>query len=207
MYPVVANLPKLATVARTGRRPGSNVTRQEILAAARHSFATRGYDATSVRGVARVAGVDPALVHHFFGTKHALFAAAMDLPVDPADMVRGLLEPGVDGVGERLVRTLLAIWDSPEGAPFLGLMRNAVTQDDAARMLREFLATSVLRELAEAVGADEPELRASLAASQIMGLGMARKLIGLEPLASADRERLVRAVAPTIDRYLTGDLD
>jgi hypothetical protein len=130
----------------------------------------------------------------------------MDLPVDPAVIVRGLLEPGVAGLGERLVRALLAIWDSPEGAPFLGLMRTAVTHEDAARMLREFLATSVLSELAREAGADDPALRASLAASQVMGLGMARKLIGLEPLASADAEQLVRAVAPTIDRYLTGDL-
>ena len=189
-----------------GRRPGSSDTRAAILAAARTSFAASGYNASSVRSIARSAGVDPALVHHFFGTKRELFVAALELPVDPATVVRGLLADGVEGVGTRLVRTLLALWDSPEGAVFIGLIRSAATDESAARMVREFLADAILGEVATAIGSDDPRLRASLAASQIMGLAMARKVIGVEPLASADPDRIAAAVGPTVDRYFSGPI-
>lgn len=189
-----------------GRRPGSSGTREGILAAARASFSATGYEATSVRGIAREAGVDPALVHHFFGTKRELFVAALELPVDPALVVRGLLADGREDVGARLVRTLLALWDSPDGAAFIGLLRTAATDESAARMVREFLADAILGEVAGVLGGDEPRLRASLAASQVMGLAMARKVVRVEPLATADPERLAAAVGPTLDRYLTGPL-
>src|SRR5919206_3634104 len=94
---------------RTGRRPGPNTTRAAILDAARAAFAARGYDAVSVRAIAREAGVDPALVHRFYGSKERLFVAAMDLPVAPSDIVRGLLAEGVEDVGERLVRRFVEL--------------------------------------------------------------------------------------------------
>ena len=120
---------------RSGRRPGDSGTREAILAAAKESFAASGYDATTIRGVGRAAGVDPALVHHFFGTKQDLFAAAMDLPVDPAQMVPALLADGVDGLGERLVRMFLLVWDSTPGqGPMLALLRSAAANDQAAAL-------------------------------------------------------------------------
>jgi AcrR family transcriptional regulator len=192
---------------RTGRRPGPTRTRGVILDAARSAFAARGYDAVSVRSVAREADVDPALVHRFFGSKEQLFAAALELPVAPGVLVATLLAGGVEGVGERLVRTLLTLWDSPGGfAPFLALVRGAVDNDAAATMLREFVTREVLGRIAAVAAPDRPELRASLAGSQVVGLAMARHIVRVPPLAGADREEIVAAVGPAIQRYLTGEL-
>jgi AcrR family transcriptional regulator len=196
-----------ASAKRTGRRPGPTRTRAAILDAARSAFATRGYDAVSVRAVARKAGVDPALVHRFFGSKEGLFAAAMALPVAPSALVTALLADGLDGLGERLVRTLLTLWDSPGGfAPFLALVRGATGSEAAATMLREFLTREVLGRIAAVAAPDRPELRASLAGSQIVGLAMARYIVRVTALADADPDEITAAVGPTIQRYLTAPL-
>lgn len=192
---------------RSGRRPGDSGTREAILAAAKESFAASGYVATTIRGVGRAAGVDPALVHHFFGPKQDLFAAAMDLPVDPAQIVPALLADGVDGLGERLVRMFLLVWDSTPGqGPMLALLRSAAANDQAAAMLREFLTHAMLGPLARAAGRDRPELRASLVGSQMMGLAVARYVVRLDPLATADADAIAPIIGPTVQRYLTGDL-
>jgi AcrR family transcriptional regulator len=197
-------------MARTGRRPGGSAgsgSREAILAAARQALAQHGYDGTTVRGIAAEAGVDPALVHHFFGTKQGLFAAAMELPVDPSAVLPALLAPGVEGLGERLVRFFLSLWEAPaDRSPFLALIRGAVTHEESAALLREFVTRAVLGRVAAAVNESQPELRATLAGSQMVGLAMARYVIRLEPLASADIETVVAAVAPTVQRYLAGSL-
>ncbi len=193
--------------ARSGRRPGDSGTRDAILAAARESFGSAGYGGTTIRGVARTAGVDPALVHHFFGTKEGLFGAAMELPFDPAVFVSDLLADGMEGLGERVVRTFLAIWDGTPGqGPLLALLRSAVTDEQAADSLRAFLTRVLLIPLAKAAGEDRPQLRANLVASQMVGLAVARYVVRLEPLASAGPDDLAPALGPTVDRYLTGPL-
>ncbi|TDB76081.1 TetR family transcriptional regulator [Micromonospora sp. KC723] len=194
---------------RTGRRPGNPDTREAILAAARTAFAERGFDAASIRVIAAAAGVDPALVHHYFGTKEQLFRATVDIPVDPAQLLPAVLAGDVDGVGERLVRTFLTVWDSPAGAAAVALLRSAVANEWTARLLREFLVTQVLRRVLDQLAVDPAELplRGSLVATQMIGLAMMRYVIRLEPVASADPEALVTAVAPTVQRYLTGQLD
>lgn len=190
-----------------GRRAGPTRTRQSILEAARGAFATRGYDATSIRVVAREAGVDPALVHHFFATKAGLFAAATELPVDPEQVVSAILAGPRGQIGVRLVRTVVELWDAPGTFdPMLALLRGAVSHEDAARLLREFITTEVLGRLAAAAAPDAPEARAALLGSQIVGLAMARKVVRLEPLASAPPEWLAATIGPTIQRYLTGRL-
>ena len=195
------------TRRRTGRRPGPNQTRAAIVRAARAAFAERGYDAVSIRSVARDAGVDPALVHRFYGSKEALFIAAMELPVAPSALVAGLLAEGVDRLGERLVRTFLELFDRPEAfAPFLALIRGAVSNERAAALLREFVTREVLGRLAAAASPDRPDLRAGLAGSQIVGLAMARYVVRIAPLAGADRETVIKCVGPAIQRYLTGEL-
>jgi AcrR family transcriptional regulator len=194
-------------MARTGRRPGDSGTREAILAAARASFAQRGYDATSIRAVAAAAGVDPALVHHYHGGKAELFAAAMRLPVNPAELIAALLDEGVDGFGPRLIGRVLEIWDTEgDDSPLLGLLRSAATNEAAAAMLREFLAGEVIGKALARIDSDRRELRASLAASQVMGLLMARYVVRIEPLASADRETLAPLVGETLQRYFTGEL-
>jgi AcrR family transcriptional regulator len=194
-------------MARTGRRPGASATREAILEAARESFAERGYFETSVRAVAARAGVDAALVHHYFGTKDRLFAAAMELPFDPAAIAPVLLEPGLDGLGERLVRFFLRVWDQPSSrARIQAILRNALSHDAAAALLRDVITREVLGRVAAAVDTPDAPLRASLVGAQLVGLGLARYIIRLEPLASADPEVVVASVAPAIQRYLTGDL-
>ena len=197
-----------AAPRRSGRRTGDSGTREAILAAARESFGSAGYGGTTIRGVARAAGVDPALVHHFFGNKDGLFAAAMELPFDPVMLLRGLLAEGLDGLGERIARTFLTTWDATPGqGPMLAMIRSAVTDDKAAASLRGFLTRVLFIPLADAAGSDRPELRANLVGSQMVGLAMARYVVRLEPLVSTSPEELAPIVGRTIDRYLTGPLD
>jgi AcrR family transcriptional regulator len=195
-------------VARTGRRPGNQDTREAILTAARHAFAERGYDGASIRAIATSAGVDPALVLHYFGTKDKLFLESVGAPLDPMTVMSEVVVGGVDGIGERIVRTFLSVWDSPRGKAAAALFRSAVAHDWSARMLREFLVTQVLRRAMRTLDLDPAEapLRASLVASQISGLAMTRYILRIEPLASAPPEVVVAAIAPTIQRYLTGQL-
>lgn len=190
-----------------GRRKGPTQTRQAIIDAARGMFSSHGYDAVSLRAIARQAGVDPALVHHFFDGKSDLFAAAMRLPVDPAPFITALLAGDRDTLGERLVFALVTLWDRPDGfGGFLGLVRGAVTHPDAAAMLREFVTREILAPIATAAAPDNPETRAALAGSQIVGLAIARKIVCVEPIATADPAWLATTIGPTIQRYLTAPL-
>ena len=186
-----------------GRRPAGEDTRAVILDAAREEFAAKGYDASSMRAIARSAGVDPALVHHYFEGKPGLFAETMELPVRPALVVAALLEGPREQIGERVVRTFFGIWDPPEGRQRLvALIRSAVSHEEAARMLREFLAREVFGRVAAELGVPDPQMRAGLAVSQMLGVALLRYVMGLEPMASATPEQLVEQLAPTLQRYL-----
>jgi AcrR family transcriptional regulator len=206
-----------APAGRTGRRAGDSGTREAILAASRKRFAEHGYDGATIRGIAADAGVDPALVHHFFGSKERLFAAAMRLPVVPGELLAAALAAGradpTESLGEHLVRTVLRAWDSHEIRDiFLGLIRSASTSAQATTMLREFVTEAIVGRLATVAQPGGPvdpagaRYRASLVASQVVGLMLTRYVLGLEPLATADLDTLVAAIGPTVDRYLTGDL-
>lgn len=193
---------------RPGRRPGSADTRGRILEAARAAFGERGYDGATIRDIAARAGVDGALVHHYFGSKQRLFLAAMEIPVDFATAVPALLEGPPDRLGERFVGFILELWERPGLHPLLlGVVRSASTDPVAADMVRRLLAEGPLLALATALDRPDAALRASLAGSQFIGLILARFVVGVEPLASMDRDALAAAVGPTIQRYLVGDLD
>ncbi|CAN5756696.1 TetR family transcriptional regulator [soil metagenome] len=193
---------------RTGRRPGDSGARTAILDAARLSFAQEGYEGATIRSIAGTARVDPALVHHYFGNKDDLFAAAMEFPFNPAEALVPLLEQGPDGLGERILRLFLSMWDQRAPAsPFVAMIRSASSNDQAATMLREFITREVIGRIAHALATDHPELRATLVGSQMVGLGFARYVVRIEPLASANTDTVVICIAPTIQRYLTGDLD
>jgi AcrR family transcriptional regulator len=189
-----------------GRRPGGPDTRGEILSVARGSFAERGFDRTTIRAVAADAGVDPALVHHYFGSKEDLFLAALEIPVDPRTLIPQVFAPGLDGVGERLVRTFLGVWDQPQNNQALvAFLRTAIVADEHADLLRNGIARVVLRAVIpqlEPVG--DAEVRATLVASQLAGLIMARYVLRIEPLASLPADAVVAWVAPNIQRYVDG---
>jgi AcrR family transcriptional regulator len=192
---------------RTGRRAGESGTREAILDAARSRFARSGYDGATIRAIAADAGVDPALVHHFYGTKEKLFVAAMHFPIVPSEVLRDVVGSSRQRRGEAVVRTVLGIWDDPPArATALGLLRSAVTNEGAARMLREFVSDAILSLVARAAEPDDADFRAALVASQVVGLGFARLVLELEPVASASVDELARAIGPTLQRYLTGDL-
>jgi AcrR family transcriptional regulator len=156
--------------------------------------------------VARSARVDPALVLHFFGSKDELFLAAMKLPLDPSRVLPELIAPGIDGLGERLVRRFIEIWDSPEGRHLVGFVRSVASHDSAATMMREFFTHAVLERIAALLHIDDPHRRASLIASQLFGLALARYVVKLDPVASATADDLARWIGPTVQRYLTAEL-
>ena len=137
--------PGTAGTRRPGRRPGNPGTREAVLAAARAAFAERGFDGATIRGIAAAAGVDPALVHHYFGSKDKLFLAAVEAPADPADLLPEVLAGGRDDLGDNVVRLLLRVWDGPMRPAGLALVRSAVGNEWTAKLLREFLVTQVLR--------------------------------------------------------------
>ena len=187
-------------MARTGRRPGAGGTRDKILAAARSHFADVGFEGATIRGIAAAAKVDPKLVLHYFESKEGVFIAAVDFPFDPAIAIPPLLEPGLDGLGSRLVRFFLETWESPAGSPMLALIRSVVSSERAAAMLRDFVTREVLARLARALELDQPHLRASLVGSQLVGLAMLRYVVKVEPLASAPVARVATWIGPTLQR-------
>lgn len=201
------------TSTRTGRRAGESGTREAILGASRAQFAEHGYDGATIRAIARAAGVDPALVHHYFGDKESLFAAAMKLPVIPSEVITAALtqgDPG-DSLGTHMVRTALSVWESADVRDaFQTMLRSALTSDHAAATLRQFITEAILRPLAAAADggvAERTPFRASLVATQMLGLALGRYVLRFEPVVAASADELAAAVGPTLDRYLTGDID
>jgi AcrR family transcriptional regulator len=194
-------------VKRRGRRPGPSGTRERIAQAARRQFAELGYDRTTVRSVAAEAGVDPALVPHYFGSKQQLFLAAVDLPFDISELVERVRRGPRAKVGERVARFALDVLEDPDArVRWTGMVRAAASDPDAAEVLRDVLTQRVFEPMAEALGSEDAALRANLASSQMVGLVMARYVIGIEPLASADSDTIAAAIAPTLQRYLVGSL-
>jgi AcrR family transcriptional regulator len=219
---------------RPGRRAGDSGTREAILDAARGQFATVGYYRGTIRAIAAEAGVDPALVHHYFGTKEALFAAAMRLPIVPSEVISAALapvageaagsgsssragQPGeAGGLGEVIVRTALTVWETPGlRETMLGLLRSAVASEQVAVMLREYVAESILGTVARVVGLGGPgsgmspaeaEYRIGMVATQMLGLAMARMVLGFPAVAGASVDDLAATIGPSVERYLTGDI-
>jgi AcrR family transcriptional regulator len=192
---------------RRGRRPGNEDTRGAILEAAREEFAARGYSATTLRGIARAAEVDPRLVHHYFDGKREIFAASIGVPTDLNVIVGAVAGPGPDGVGDRMVAAFVGVWDQPGMRERMAALLSAVVSDpQTARGVREFVASEVFGAITSALGVPDGERRASLALSQMLGLAMARYMLAIEPLASLPGPELVALVGPTLQRYLADPL-
>ncbi len=191
---------------RRGRRPGGGDTRAELLDAARAVFAERGYDGATVRAIAERAGVDPAMVNHWFGGKEPLFVAALDLPADPAAILGEALPGDPADLAERIISRLLRVWDETGAAQLSTLLQSIAGHEVAASLLREFIGRVLAGKVLAKVAPDRPEFRASLAGSQMFGLAFVRYVLKVEPLASADHATIIAAVAPNLQRYLTGPL-
>ncbi|GLX96043.1 TetR family transcriptional regulator [Herbidospora sp. NBRC 101105] len=192
--------------SKTGRRPGTPQTREAILEAAIASFVESGYAATTIRGVARAADVDPALVMHFFGSKDSLFDAALRGAM-PVQELAVALAGDVSSLGERLTRRYLEVWESPETGPRIrAIVGSIASTPAAAQIMRDFMSGELATPLAKSLPGDQPERRAILAAAQLMGMAFARYLLAVEPMASMTTDELVISVGPSVQRYLTGDL-
>ncbi|MFD6418199.1 TetR family transcriptional regulator [Streptomyces sp. NPDC060194] len=178
-----------------------------MLRAAQECFAVRGYEGTTVREIARTAGVDAALVHYYFGSKREVFAAAISDALRPGEIGPAVLGGGPEGIGERMLRAFLEQWSSRERRePMLAVIRSAFSHEEAAVQLRHFVTTEVLGILVRAIPRPDAAVRATLVGSQLIGLIMVRYIVRVEPLASADTETLVRLFAPVVQRFLTEDL-
>lgn len=192
---------------RPGRPVGSSDTRERILTSARELFARNGIGNTSVRAIATDAGVDPALVHHYFGTKEKLFTAAVNVSFDPADILVPLRAAPVEELGRILASLVLAVWDSDVGAGMVAALRSALAGDEIG-IFRSFLRDIVVTELAARV--DNPKgsgvIRAEFAATQILGVAITRHILELQPMATMPLEQVVDTIAPTLQRYFTGDI-
>ena len=197
----------MTTRVSRGRRPGAPDTRAEVLAAARTSFAEKGFRGTTIRAVAAAAGVDPALVHHYFGSKDDLFLAALEMPVDPRALLAPVMTQGPDGAGERLLRTFLSVWDDPDiQVQLLAVVRSVLTED-GGRLLKEGFIPVVVGPVLAQLVKDRPEVRIPLVASQVVGLIVTRYLLALPPMAEMPAEDVVARIGPVLQHYLTGDLD
>ncbi|MBY8338551.1 TetR family transcriptional regulator [Streptomyces spinosirectus] len=194
----------MSTRPPRGRRPGDARAKEAILDAARRQFAELGYDRASLRRIAADAEVDAALVSHYFGSKQQLFAAAAPFPMDPEEVLADLLGGPRETIGQRLAQHVLRLTENTEGRQKLtGLMRAAASEEAAARMVRDRITGAMLLPLAKGLDAPQAELRAALAASQMVGLIMARHVVGVQPLLDSGTDVLVAAIGPVLQRYLT----
>lgn len=199
---------KTQATRRRGRRPGGTDTKDALITAAREVFVEQGFDGATVRAIATRAGVDAAMVNHWFGGKEGLFAeAVLKLPVNPQEIVKRLLSADPEDIGETIVRNFLTIWDTTGGGVFTALIRSITSHEDAAAALKDFFFKHIFKHVIVKLSPDQYEFRATLVATQIVGMGMVRYVTKFEPLASADIDTMVAAVAPTFQRYITGKID
>ncbi len=195
----------MSTPRRTGRRPGNPDTRGAVLAAARSRFAQDGYEGATIRAIAAEAAVDPALVHHYFGTKPALFRAAAAFPADAGALREVLAEGTRTERVTALARFFFRVWEDEEDrAQLRSVLRSAMTHDDAAALLRTFVSRELLGPIAETLQVEDPGVRLPLAAAQMIGIAMLRYIVRIEPLASTPTEELVARLVPVLEFHLFG---
>jgi AcrR family transcriptional regulator len=194
-------------MARTGRRPGGVDTKGSILAAARSEFAAKGFHQATIRSIAAEASVDPALVHHYFGTKEDLFAASIDLPLRPTEIAETVLAGGLEAAGRNITSLFFMVWENPEARdPLLAMLRGAFTTEHGAAVLREFFGTAMLGMVAPLIRGADAELRVSLAVSHLIGVAVLRYVIGFPSLRDVPVEQLVDTLTPQIQAYFADPL-
>ncbi len=188
-----------------GPRGGDAHTRADIVRSALRLFTEKGYERTSMRAIAREAGVDPSLPRHYFPTKSQLFVEALG-PMGQLEGRVGTIAGGAPAeVGEQIVRTFLSLWDSPEYGPRLRiLLTTAATTPEIGEMLKAMLFHTMFQRVAAATGVDDAAARSAAIASQMVGLALMRYVLRLEPLASATPDEIVARFTPAIQVLATG---
>ncbi|HZX08398.1 TetR family transcriptional regulator [Kribbella sp.] len=188
-----------------GRRPGGPDTRGEILEAARESFADKGFAATSMRAVARQAGVDAALVHHYFDSKDGLFIEAMAIPVDPRRIAARILDGPPEQMGRRIAAAFLGVWETPDGRQRMQALFGSIAgSEEVARMMREGIGQMIIQPVSQSLHVPDAALRVGLVGSQLVGAAILRYVVRLEPIASIDLDTLIDRLAPVLQQHLTG---
>ncbi|TMS54984.1 TetR/AcrR family transcriptional regulator [Mycobacterium sp. DBP42] len=186
-----------------GRRPGQSGTREELVATARQMFAEGGYDKTSLRDIATAAGVDPALIRHYFGSKAELFRAAVGWPFDPEQFSDRILGDTETGLAERLARLFFELWEQPDTrAPLLAILRGAATHEESAALVRQFIEQRLYPQIATALTGADAELRVDLAMGQLLGIAYLRHILRIEPIASQSVEELIARAVPAVRVHL-----
>ncbi|MEV6908780.1 TetR family transcriptional regulator [Amycolatopsis sp. NPDC051071] len=192
------------TPRRSGRWRSGAESKQRILQTARELFGLHGYSGTTVRAIATSAGVDPAMVFYFFGTKQGLFGAAIEMSGNVPPAIESLFTDGLDGIGERVVRTLLENLDKSDRTPLVMLTRSAPTDEGSGALLREFIDREITDRLAAMLDTPDAALRAGMVNVQILGLAVARYIVRIEPIASSSIDELVTRFGPLVQHCLTG---
>ena len=192
------------SAGRPGRWRSGAESRQRILEAARALFREHGYAGTTVRAVAAEARVDPAMVFYFFGSKQGLFGAAIEMAPALPEAIESIFVGGLDGIGERMVRTLLENMDRSEHAPLAIITRSAPTHEQSEALMREYIDREIIHRLAELLDAPDARLRAGMVAVQLLGLAAARYVVRIEPIVSASVDELASRFGPLVQRCLTG---
>jgi AcrR family transcriptional regulator len=193
---------------KVGRRPGNQDTRGQIITAARHAFAEKGFAGASMRAIAAEAGVDAALIHHYFDSKQQLFLATVALPPELPRIVERVAAGSRSDLGERLVRTVLGVWDSELQPSLIAAIRTTLTDPALTRSVGEFLALEVIGQVlrGDDLPAEEANRRTGLIASQILGLLIGRYVLRMPALANRESEDLIAEIGPTVQRYVDGHI-
>ncbi|MGV9801672.1 TetR/AcrR family transcriptional regulator [Mycobacterium sp. NPDC003449] len=186
-----------------GRRPGHAGTRDLLLATARRMFGEAGFDKTSVRDIAAAAGVDPAMIRHYFGSKADLFRATVGWPFDPERLGERIAHGDRGGLAERLTTAFFELWEQPDTrAPLLAILRGAATHDESAALVRQFIEVRLYPQIAGRLDGADAELRVDMAMAQLLGIAYLRHILRIEPLASQPMDTLVAQAVPVVRMHL-----
>ena len=184
----------------------SERTKLRIQQAAAKLFASRSFETVSTRAIAKEAGVDAALIHHYFGSKEGLFQAVLNAAIRPEQLEALVVSESPEDWGRQLVRAADKVWTSPAAPALKAVVRRVLVGHEG--MLREFVTRSLLNRFLSHIKGPEPErrLRASLIGSQMSGLVIARHIVGIEPLASLSTDEVANLIGPVLQHYITGSL-
>ena len=184
----------------------SERTKLRIQQAAARLFASRSFETVSTRAIAKEAGVDAALIHHYFGSKEGLFQAVLNAAIRPEQLEALVVSESPDDWGRQLVRAADKVWASPAAPALKAVVRRVLVGHEG--MLREFVTRSLLNRFLSHIEGPETErrLRASLIGSQMSGLVIARHIVGIEPLASLSTDEVADLIGPVLQHYIAGSL-